>query len=68
MALILAVLPFAATLAPAMRGWDKAMIVGFFGGMLGVALGLGLAIALGATTIGRELSDRRLSFYFAKPV
>lgn len=68
LALILAVLPFLMTLVPAMRGWGRSMIIGFFGGMLGVALGLGLAIALGASVIGRELTDKRLSFYFAKPV
>lgn len=68
MALMLAVLPFLATLVPAMRGWGRPMIIGFFGGMLGMALGLGLAIALGSTAIGRELSDRRLSFYFSKPL
>ncbi|MCU1245000.1 MAG: hypothetical protein JWN02_910, partial [Acidobacteria bacterium] len=29
---------------------------------------LGLAVILGVTMIGRELSDRRLSFYFSRPV
>lgn len=67
-AAVLAVLPFLATLLPTSRGWDQRMIVGMFGGTLAVGLGLGLAIALGAATIGRELSDRRLSFYFSKPV
>lgn len=68
LAVILAVLPFLASLVPAMRGWGKPMIIAFFGGMIGIALGLGLAIAQGSTVIGRELSERRLSFYFAKPV
>jgi ABC-type transport system involved in multi-copper enzyme maturation permease subunit len=68
LALILAALPFLMTLVPAMRGWGNSTLIGFFGGMLGVALGLGLAIALGASVIGRELTDKRLSFYFARPL
>ena len=67
-AAVLAVLPFLAVLLPTSRGWDRGIIIGMFGGTLAVALGLGLAIALGSATIGRELSDRRLSFYFSKPV
>jgi hypothetical protein len=67
-AAVLAVLPFLAVLLPTSRGWDRGIIIGMFGGTLAIALGLGLAIALGAATIGRELTDRRLSFYFSKPV
>lgn len=68
LAVILAVLPFLASQVPAMRGWGKPMIIAFFGGMIGIALGLALAIGQGSTVIGRELSERRLSFYFTKPV
>jgi ABC-type transport system involved in multi-copper enzyme maturation permease subunit len=64
----LAVLPFLATLLPTSRGWDKRMIIAIFGGTLSIGLGLGTAIALGVSTIGRELSEKRLSFYFSKPV
>lgn len=67
-ALILALVPFAVTLVPASKGWGRPTIVALVGGMLSLAMALGLAIALGASTIGRELSDRRLSFYFSKPV
>lgn len=36
--------------------------------ILAVGFALGLAAILGATIVGRELSDNRLSFYFARPV
>jgi hypothetical protein len=35
---------------------------------LALAWGLGLAAVLGATVIGRDLSEGRLSFYFSRPV
>jgi ABC-type transport system involved in multi-copper enzyme maturation permease subunit len=41
------------------------VILGFF---LGVAFTWSLALILGATLVGRELSEKRLSFYFARPV
>jgi hypothetical protein len=37
-------------------------------GLIAAGFALGLATILGATVIGRELSDNRLSFYFARPV
>jgi ABC-type transport system involved in multi-copper enzyme maturation permease subunit len=37
-------------------------------GIVAIAFTLGLATVLGATFIGRDLSDGRLSFYFSKPV
>jgi hypothetical protein len=36
--------------------------------ILGVGFVLGLAAILGATMVGRELSEKRLSFYFSKPI
>ena len=41
------------------------VILGFF---LGCAFTWALAMILGATLIGRELSERRLSFYFTRPI
>ncbi|HEY2323972.1 MAG TPA: hypothetical protein VGJ82_14040, partial [Thermoanaerobaculia bacterium] len=38
------------------------------GSFLGVAFTWALALILGATLVGRELSERRLSFYFTRPV
>ena len=37
-------------------------------GLLAAGFALGLATILGATVIGRDLSDNRLSFYFSRPV
>ncbi|MEO8383468.1 MAG: hypothetical protein ABI779_27675 [Acidobacteriota bacterium] len=64
---VLAVWPFLASLLPTARG-HRAEVIVVLGGFLSVAVGLGLAVALGISTIGRELSERRLSFYFSKPV
>jgi len=62
-----AVLPFLAALLPAARG-QRPTVIGVVSGFLAIAFCLGTSIAQGASTIGRELSDRRLSFYFSKPV
>jgi ABC-type transport system involved in multi-copper enzyme maturation permease subunit len=43
-----------------------ALIIGSVG--LSAVFTLGLATILGATIVGRDLSDGRLSFYFSKPV
>ncbi|HET7437709.1 MAG TPA: hypothetical protein VFN10_23590 [Thermoanaerobaculia bacterium] len=64
----LAVLPFLATLLPISRSWGSGTMVATVGGILAVAVALAVAIILGASTIGRDLSDGRLSFYFSKPV
>ncbi|HEX3107483.1 MAG TPA: hypothetical protein VHU41_00210 [Thermoanaerobaculia bacterium] len=38
------------------------------GSVLGVSFTWALALILGATLVGRELSEKRLSFYFTRPV
>lgn len=63
----LAVVPFAATLLPGTRG-NAQMTIAMVGGFLAAVLGLGVAATLGASTIARDLSERRMSFYFTKPV
>ncbi len=62
-----ALLPFAATLLPGTRG-QSADTIALMGRILSATLGLGIAIAFGGSTIVRELADRRMSFYFTKPV
>lgn len=62
-----AVIPFAATLLPGARG-HRADVIGIAGALLGAGLSFTVAIALGATTVGRELTERRLSFWFARPI
>jgi ABC-type transport system involved in multi-copper enzyme maturation permease subunit len=63
-----AILPFLATLLPAVRNWSPQGMVSLSASILATGLALGLAIIGGASMIGRELAERRLSFYFARPV
>ena len=67
LAAALATIPFLASLFPGASG-NRADVIAMAGAILGVALGLGTAIALGNTTVVGELVERRLSFYFARPV
>ncbi len=62
-----AVMPFLAALLPASRG-SRPTVISVVSGFLAIAFCIGTAIAQGSSTIGRELTDRRLSFYFSKPV
>lgn len=67
MAAALATIPFLATLLPAAKN-DRPDVIAVVSGFLAVALALGVATAHGASTIAGDLAERRLSFYFAKPV
>jgi hypothetical protein len=60
-------LPFLATLVPAAHT-DRPTVIALVAGFLAMALSLGTAISLGASVVGRELTERRLSFYFAQPI
>jgi hypothetical protein len=66
-AAIVATIPF---LAAALRlgNSSPAWIIAVTGMILCVTVSLGVAGVLGASMIGRDLSERRLSFYFSKPV
>jgi hypothetical protein len=63
----LAVVPFAAALLPSARASERETIA-VVGGFLAAILGLSIAAALGASTVVRDLSERRMSFYFTKPI
>lgn len=63
----LAVLPFLAAALPTSRG-HRAEMIPILGGFSAIAMGLGLAVVLGATVVVSELAQRRASFYFSKPV
>jgi hypothetical protein len=67
-AAVLAVIPFAVLLIPGMQrhGTEKVVAVG--GAFVASTFVLGLALLLGANFIGRDLADKRMSFYFARPV
>jgi ABC-type transport system involved in multi-copper enzyme maturation permease subunit len=67
-ACVLAFVPFLATLIPGVRQYDAHQVIVTTAAFLSVGFALGLAVILGATVIGRDLSERRLSFYFARPI
>lgn len=67
-ALAMAAIPFIASVMPAVRVTGDPNVVALLAGMLSFAMCVGIATVLGVTTIGRELSDGRLSFYFSKPI
>lgn len=64
---VLAVVPFAATLLPGTRVNGPATIA-LVGGFLATILGLGIAATMGVSTVTRDLAEKRMSFYFTKPV
>lgn len=63
----LAVLPFLATLLPGARN-DRLDVIGAVSGFLALAMALGSAAAFGGSTVMRDMAERRLSFYFARPI
>jgi ABC-type transport system involved in multi-copper enzyme maturation permease subunit len=67
-AAVLATTPFLLTLIPTMRNYDARQVIVTTAAFLSVGFALGLAIVLGATVVTRDLTERRLSFYFARPV
>jgi hypothetical protein len=63
----LAVLPFIAAVLPGSRA-NRIDVIAAVSSFLALALPLAAAAGLGASTIVRDLVERRLSFYFSKPV
>jgi ABC-type transport system involved in multi-copper enzyme maturation permease subunit len=63
-----AIIPFLTMLLPMARSWTRQGTVAMTASILATGLALGLALIGGASMIGRELAERRLSFYFARPV
>lgn len=63
----LAVLPFVAGLLPAAKS-DRAGVIATTSSYLALTLALGSALVLGASTVMRDMVERRLSFYFSKPL
>jgi hypothetical protein len=63
----LALVPFLATLLPSARA-HRGDVIAIVGGALALCIGTGVALAMGTSVIARDLAERRLSFYFARPV
>jgi len=66
-AAILAVLPFLAAAVPAARG-QRLLAMATLATFLMVSCACGVALTLGISIVGRELSEKRLSFYFSRPI
>ncbi|MEA2572387.1 MAG: hypothetical protein QOI24_4388 [Acidobacteriota bacterium] len=67
-ACVLALVPFLVTIIPGVRQFDSHQVIATTAAFLSVGFAWGLAIILGATVVGRDLTERRLSFYFARPI
>ncbi|MHB1045751.1 MAG: hypothetical protein ACYC4P_07020 [Thermoanaerobaculia bacterium] len=63
-----AVLPFLVPLLPSMPGSDAATARALTALVLACAFGAGGAVLVGASVVGRELAEKRLSFHFARPL
>jgi ABC-type transport system involved in multi-copper enzyme maturation permease subunit len=61
----MAVVPFVAALA--VRE-NRSLAIATVAGVLAIAYSTSLALALGSSAVGRELTEKRMSFLFAKPV
>lgn len=68
LALALAVLATAMPWLPGLEGHQPGDVRGVAAGSLALLVGLLLAAAFGVGLIGRDLSEGRLGFYFARPV
>ncbi len=65
--IVMAAVPFVATLLPSARG-HRGDVIAIVGGALAICIGIGTALALGMSVISRDLTERRMSFYFARPL
>jgi hypothetical protein len=66
-AVAVAILPFAIALVPAVRG-NRPHVIMLLGAGMAFNYACAVAVAMGVSTIGRDLTEKRLSFYFSKPI
>lgn len=64
----LAVIPYAVLLMPEVQRYGRSSAVAMTGAFVAICYVSGLALLLGATFVGRELMEKRMSFFFGKPV
>ena len=67
-AIALTLLPIVASFLPILGSVPRQMFLVTVGGIFAIGFTLTLAIMLGVSVVGRDLSEKRLSFYFAKPL
>ena len=63
-----AVLPFLVPFLPGIPAGDETTVRSIVALTLSCAFGLGGSLLVGASVVGRELAERRLSFHFARPL
>jgi hypothetical protein len=67
-AAVLALIPFLAPLLPVWRRYGAPEVRLYTAAFFAVAFAAALSLMLGASTIGRDISERRLGFYFSRPI
>ncbi len=67
-AAILGLLPFFMPLLSGVRHYGSADVRLYSAAFLAIAFAAALSLVLGTTAIGRDLSEHRLGFYFARPI
>jgi hypothetical protein len=65
---VASLIPIVFPLVPGMQGEPAGEVQAITAFSLAGAFCAGLAIVLGASVVGRELADRRLGFYFSRPL
>jgi hypothetical protein len=67
-AAVLSILPFLAPLFPLWRRFGAQEARLYAAAFFAVAFAAAISLLLGASAIGRDLSEQRLGFYFARPI
>lgn len=67
-AVAFAILPFILSLIPGINGRSPQETIALSSLIFATGFGVALAVMSGASFVGRDLSDNRMSFYFSRPV
>lgn len=67
-AALMSLIPFIAAALPNSRNASPLLVIMFMGTITTVGFTVALSIVLGGSMVARELAEKRLSFYFSKPV
>ncbi len=67
-AVAFAILPFILSVIPGINGRSPQETIGLLSLISATGFGVALAVMSGASFVGRDLSDNRMSFYFSRPV
>jgi hypothetical protein len=67
-AVAFAILPFVLSVIPATSGKSPQATIALTSLIFATGFGVAMAVMTGASFVGRDLSDNRMSFYFSRPV